>query len=744
MTLWTTIKRYAIYRRLLVSYLILVLISILLVSTLLYQRFAYQSETEINRVSQTTLDQIGRAAEAVQDRAVSVGNELLHDPKLITAMLNDKADPLLENEVVVKLAAIQAVYPFIEYISVYNGNTGRYLNYRGITKAMDGELIQRIESGSGGASIVFVPRRLDLSPLGTPLAPKPILSYILYSTFSNLMPRSGAIVININEETALGELSRTVAASPGSEWMVVDKHGLVISHNEEAKFLNNVSGEADVERVLASAADRGHFTAKANGVKTLVTYARSADTGFAVIGRRPYDELRLLGSGWQRTAVWAGLGLLAVVGVLLAFRLASGMFRPYSAFQSRASTLEATWKKAYPLLQESYVRRLLAGKAPAAPGGGELLDWRAPEGGGRYCVVVVKLDDYRRFLQRSYADQDLIRFAIRNIADELMAAYGAYRTLEVENDHLVILAQLAEPSLPERFLLTLVELQVTVRQYFRMTVSVGVGDVVESEGAIKESYRAANGYLAYRLFLGHGSILDRDAAASRAGRGGDYPSKAEASLLEAVRLGKRKEAERSVDRFLDAVRPLDYKYAFGFANQLVAAVQKQFENALSFEEGDYETHAALLYSFSDFETLDDIGAALKGLCATVAQRIERKRSGRSLEIVDGVLELVRRHYNDPQLSLEWAADRIHYSSGHLSKLFKQTAGQSFNDYVNAVRLEEAVRLLRHTNDSAAAISEKVGLGSTYFFTLFKKTYGMTPAQYRLSMSAGEPGTGTGE
>ena len=52
-------------------------------------------------------------------------------------------------------------------------------------------------------------------------------------------------------------------------------------------------------------------------------------------------------------------------------------------------------------------------------------------------------------------------------------------------------------------------------------------------------------------------------------------------------------------------------------------------------------------------------------------------------------------------------------------------------------MAETARLLVETSDSALAISEKIGLGSsTYFFTLFKKTYGMTPARYRAKHKPG--------
>ncbi|QJD86473.1 helix-turn-helix domain-containing protein [Cohnella herbarum] len=738
MTLWSNLKRYAIYRKLLVSYLLLVLLSIILISAFLYQRFSYQTQAEMNRVTLSTLDQLDRASSSIQDRVVSIGNELLHDPDLITAMLSNATSPLLDNEVVIKLRNIQAVYPFVEYISVFNGNTGRYLNHRGITKAIDGELIQRIRSGSNDTSLDFIPRRLDLSPLGTPVNPMPILSYVLYSNFSNLIPKSGAIIIHVNEDKAIGELNRSLSESTGSQWMVLDKRGIVISHNDSSRFLNNLSSEPFVQAILASGSAQGHFTSEAFGDKQSIYYSKSEDTDWILVGTRPYNPL-FPGMDDRQTIIGAAILILTIVGVLLAFRLASGMYRPYSVFQIQQNLHEASWRKAYPLLQESYLRRLLTGQSPSGGTETNLLEWKFG-GECRYCVIVIQIDGYRQFLGRDNKDQELVRFAIRNIADELLKPHGTHRALEVENDRLALLVQFGEAKLTEHFLLTMIEMQGTVRQYFRMSVTLGIGDVVHSQAAIKDSYHSAREYLKYRLFLGHGSIIDRETAVSRIGLAGDYPSKTEDSLIEAIRLGHLKDAEKEIDRFLEAIQRLDYKYAFVYANQLVISVHKQFVNILSSDAGDYETHGSLLYAFSEFETLTDIGAALKPLCGTLIERIDEKRNNRNLEMIESVLELIRGHYKDPNLSLEWAADRIHYSSGHLSKLFKQATRQSFNDYVNAARLEEAVRLLRQTNDSATAISEKVGLGGTYFFTLFKKTYGMTPAQFRLaSPPSGENG-----
>lgn len=77
------------------------------------------------------------------------------------------------------------------------------------------------------------------------------------------------------------------------------------------------------------------------------------------------------------------------------------------------------------------------------------------------------------------------------------------------------------------------------------------------------------------------------------------------------------------------------------------------------------------------------------------------------------------------------ADYVGLTPGYLGKLFKAQYQQSVNDYLKDVRLELAKRMLLESTESVQAINEKVGVhNTTYFFTLFRKKYGMSPVQYR--------------
>lgn len=83
------------------------------------------------------------------------------------------------------------------------------------------------------------------------------------------------------------------------------------------------------------------------------------------------------------------------------------------------------------------------------------------------------------------------------------------------------------------------------------------------------------------------------------------------------------------------------------------------------------------------------------------------------------------------LSLESTAEAIGLSSAYLSRVFKETVGSGFNEYVTGLRLEESKRLLTGTNLPIREIACAVGYGDEkYYSKLFKKQIGIKPTEYR--------------
>lgn len=86
---------------------------------------------------------------------------------------------------------------------------------------------------------------------------------------------------------------------------------------------------------------------------------------------------------------------------------------------------------------------------------------------------------------------------------------------------------------------------------------------------------------------------------------------------------------------------------------------------------------------------------------------------------------------DKPVTLRELADTVHLTPNYLCRLFKEYLGETPMSYLQRIRLQEARRLLTHTDLPIAAISEKLCYEEpSYFARLFRKRYGISPTEYR--------------
>jgi AraC-like DNA-binding protein len=143
------------------------------------------------------------------------------------------------------------------------------------------------------------------------------------------------------------------------------------------------------------------------------------------------------------------------------------------------------------------------------------------------------------------------------------------------------------------------------------------------------------------------------------------------------------------------------------------------------------------------QQVPDAGPSAEKVAASPARKYERsaltpERADAFLKRLLGVME-TEKPYTDGGLTLPALAARLNVSTHHLSQVINERLGQSFNDFVNSYRVEEAKRKLtdpRLKHYSVLAIAEEVGFNSkSSFNAVFKKQTGMTPSEFR-TLNAG--------
>ncbi len=100
-----------------------------------------------------------------------------------------------------------------------------------------------------------------------------------------------------------------------------------------------------------------------------------------------------------------------------------------------------------------------------------------------------------------------------------------------------------------------------------------------------------------------------------------------------------------------------------------------------------------------------------------------------------ILDFIEEHYSEP-LSLTGVANHFHFNPSYLSSYFAAHNKEGFNEYLNRIRIEEAVKLLVQTTTPISEISGLVGYSDhSYFCKVFKKLKDQSPSQYRRNQKA---------
>lgn len=99
-------------------------------------------------------------------------------------------------------------------------------------------------------------------------------------------------------------------------------------------------------------------------------------------------------------------------------------------------------------------------------------------------------------------------------------------------------------------------------------------------------------------------------------------------------------------------------------------------------------------------------------------------------IIKSIIEYTELNFQK-DINIKVLASQFYVNADYLGRLFKSEVGLTYTNYLNKIRLEKAKYLLLNTHMKISDISKQVGyLNTNYFFTIFKKTIGTSPQEFR--------------
>jgi AraC-like DNA-binding protein len=271
-----------------------------------------------------------------------------------------------------------------------------------------------------------------------------------------------------------------------------------------------------------------------------------------------------------------------------------------------------------------------------------------------------------------------------------------------------------------------------VRAWPGTRCAIGVSRLSADPSQLKTLYEEARDSLQFMKFQYRTPVVYAEDAAQLSDA--PMPDSALESVLQVVREQKHELIPRAVERVLAEAGVYRAEQATIALSRLASDLSGIAETGVAGGGAKHADFLELYQRIWSLSSYEELRAWLEQLCFKAYERLKERNAVQTRDIAGEAIAYIRAHFSDPTLSLNALADKLAISSPYLSRLITESTGSSFPDFVNLVRLEHARSLLvTELELDIRAVAEKSGYGSsTYFTTLFKKRYGMTPTKWRLN------------
>jgi two-component system, response regulator YesN len=266
-----------------------------------------------------------------------------------------------------------------------------------------------------------------------------------------------------------------------------------------------------------------------------------------------------------------------------------------------------------------------------------------------------------------------------------------------------------------------------IKDQYNINVSVVFGKSLDSIEKIHLEYELMEEIVEYKFFLDEGAILFTDNEYIAGSFSSESIDKILKNIYQHIEIHDFHSVYISIDLLFNCIKIIEglsasfVKYIFtGIVTELYKKVNETDSKKirLAIEE---------ILKCNNLPQLKEIIDTTVKKIIVVNDAINQE-SGKGT--IDKVLSIIGDEYQN-DISLEYLAAKVFLTPTYLSYLFKREVKESLIKYVNRYRLERAKALLGDTNIKIIDISNRVGFASqSYFCTIFKNYYGITPAQYR--------------
>lgn len=716
-----------------------------LLGILLFFHLQTQMNKEQRLIVQSSLSQMNTIFGQYVDMAENLAVEYFNSSEGKKCRV-EETDIFLDNMgLLLDIKGTLASYPYLHSIYILNREDEVALyatNGKHFTEELDEKLVERLHlEGSRNLPFMWcVGNRYEGE------ADVPLLSVYVRETPSESVFYSGTVVVNID----LRWLTQAMFPKDDYEMTkmyVLDYNGIVVLHSDGEYYGDDFSDRKIIREVLSGNA---LYVQERGGMEAceIITIEPNA-SGFRFFAESGYINSAVK---FRELLVGIGLGivLLTVLILGIVYIVGLNLFAPIRNTVEEIQTIssqtpidvydgnELEYIRLYHKSMSDYmmnleeqeqkdriVKKLLLGGDIQK----QLLEDKRIYEGLQYCLIMFHLledenEVYSKLKEYSSRNKNLGKM----ISNRLKGA-GVCSWYEVGVRQLLFLVSAVPEQKEENDFIVEVELtlqdivQSCSENHFVVLMDSGIGGQNGCEGL----FRDMNSKMKTRLLLNAEEAIIRNCDE---GPLKDYYDKqkniSEKEIIKCLENRNKGAYIKAVNHYLDVMQNVLWEEFLNNCNGLFSTLLDK--GVAGGENGLSESYRIQL---EIMDTRDSIMNLFVRVFEEVVYGIHEANICTTTTIMERAVDYINNHYDDKDLNVNTLARKMNISVSYFGKLFKDFTDCSMSEYLTKIRMEKARNLLLMEELEVAEIADTVGYGSsTYFTTVFKKYFGVSPSKMR--------------
>lgn len=729
------------FRKMLIMYFMVISVTIVVLTSFFYHQYVTAFSAKLYETQQKDLEKSARSMDNLLSEIDQLYKTLILDTKVIHFNSLSEFDPAQNYATYLNVKKYYNLHPYVTSLYIYNDvskDTITCGSYRFDVEYCWNQLKEQ-------NSAVIIPSLLKENG-GEVLT----FAYPAYGdSFSEL---NSGIFISLDMDRVKAHILGTGALYG----IVFDKNGQLLLTGEAAKpGVEKDSRDSLYQWAAASSELSGSRLLRTAGGQYLCSYYRYPEKDFVVLSISPYSSL-MEPLTRQRDFFLLAAGLIFLSGVFLQYVITRRLYLPieritrdmtssrympdqemdefslirhvYEQALNEIEVMEENQAIFLPPLRADLLRQIILHNEDPEQISTMLKKqgWQIPfDGLFLSCFFIENRNDNEPPLP-------LLQARIQQLVHETIGSQLYTEFVAISFDQVVCFFNTGQtPALTFEQLVDMIEnVKETVLAAYPVSLTVSLAGIAHGMEDVSRLYKRCLELRNYRFVLGYNQVIYQKRTIELMPECLTFPDKLASEISSCMIQGNQEQFEQYVGEFQNILKQYAYQPAILLYSRVYFDVLVHLQKT-NIPDQEVYLSASLLQMPKTIEQAGSILNHMYEQYQTLRLAAEQSKENKHTEKISAGQRYIGEHFNEVNLSAGSVAEYLGYSTNYFSRLFKSITGFFINDYIRQIRILKAQELLSETDLTINSIAEATGFGSVnYFYSIFKKETGLTPAAYR--------------